>query len=93
MRTLFVPFGSFHSRYGLLLYLTLTVLSYLRTNNSLSSFTPRAQCEDYGQVAIYKGTIPGAGHSFSLDSGHTFITGKVGGLFVLPVFAVLIATD
>lgn len=34
------------------------------------------KCEDYGQVAIYKGTIPGAGHSFSLDSGHTFITGK-----------------
>jgi len=33
-------------------------------------------CEDYGQLAIYKGTIPGSPHSFTLDDHHTFFTGK-----------------
>ena len=33
-------------------------------------------CEDYGQVAIYKGTIPGHPHSYILDHGHMFVTGK-----------------
>ncbi len=33
-------------------------------------------CEDYGQVAIYNGTIPGHPHSFSLDDHHRFFTGK-----------------
>ena len=33
-------------------------------------------CEDYGQVAVYKGTIPGHPHSFALDDHHNFITGK-----------------
>lgn len=33
-------------------------------------------CEDYGQIAIYNGTIPGHPHSFALDDHHNFITGK-----------------
>ena len=33
-------------------------------------------CEDYGQVARYKGTVPGSPHSFVLDDHHTFYTGK-----------------
>ncbi len=33
-------------------------------------------CEDYGQVATYKGTIPESPHSFELDDHHEFITGK-----------------
>lgn len=33
-------------------------------------------CEDYGQVAIYNGSIPGHPHSFALDDHHNFITGK-----------------
>ncbi len=33
-------------------------------------------CEDYGQVATYKGTLPNFPHSFPLDSGHTFLAGK-----------------
>ena len=33
-------------------------------------------CEDYGQVAVYLGTIPGYSHSFDLDDHHRFITGK-----------------
>ncbi len=34
------------------------------------------RCEDYGQIAIYKGTIPGFPHFFELDDHHRFITGK-----------------
>lgn len=33
-------------------------------------------CEDYGQACKYKGTIPGAPHSYALDDHHTFQTGK-----------------
>lgn len=33
-------------------------------------------CEDYGQVATYKGTIKNAPHAFTLDDHHTFFTGK-----------------
>jgi len=33
-------------------------------------------CEDYGQTAIYRGTIPGYPHRFVLDDHHEFITGK-----------------
>ena len=33
-------------------------------------------CEDYGQFAIYKGTIKDSPHSFSLDDHHTFYKNK-----------------
>ncbi|MDR3305494.1 MAG: methyltransferase domain-containing protein [Clostridiales Family XIII bacterium] len=33
-------------------------------------------CEDYGQVAYYKGTIEGYPHFFDLDGQHRFFTGK-----------------
>ena len=33
-------------------------------------------CEDYGQIAIYDGSIPGYPHFFDLDDHHRFITGK-----------------
>ncbi len=33
-------------------------------------------CEDYGQVATYRGTIPESPHAFTLDDHHTFRTGK-----------------
>jgi hypothetical protein len=33
-------------------------------------------CEDYGQVAIYQGTIPGCPHKFILDDHHVFIAKK-----------------
>ncbi len=33
-------------------------------------------CEDYGQVAVYRGSIPGYPHAFELDDHHRFITGK-----------------
>jgi arsenite methyltransferase len=33
-------------------------------------------CEDYGQVALYKGSIEGYRHSYDLDKNHTLITGK-----------------
>ena len=34
------------------------------------------KCEDYGQVAVYNGTIQDSEFSFKLDDHHTFITGK-----------------
>ncbi|MFV2071770.1 MAG: methyltransferase domain-containing protein [Thermoanaerobaculales bacterium] len=34
------------------------------------------RCEDYGQIARYLGTIPGAPHAFHLDDHHEFATGK-----------------
>jgi len=33
-------------------------------------------CEDYGQIAVYKGTVEHAPHRFVLDDHHTFVTGK-----------------
>ncbi|MCK0745893.1 methyltransferase domain-containing protein [Chromohalobacter nigrandesensis] len=33
-------------------------------------------CEDYGQVAIYKGNLPEAPDRFVLDHGHAFDTGR-----------------
>jgi SAM-dependent methyltransferase len=33
-------------------------------------------CEDYGQVAVYLGSIPGYPHAFDLDDHHRFIQGK-----------------
>ncbi len=33
-------------------------------------------CEDYGQVAVYQGTIPESPHRFVLDDHHTFTAGK-----------------
>ncbi len=47
-----------------------------------SSMTVRAfklpledRCEDYGQVARYRGTVPGEPHAFTLDDHHVFRTG------------------
>lgn len=34
------------------------------------------RCEDYGQVATYRGTIPDHPHAFVLDDHHRFETGK-----------------
>jgi len=33
-------------------------------------------CEDYGQIAVYNGGIPGHPHFFDLDDHHRFYTGK-----------------
>ena len=33
-------------------------------------------CEDYGQVAIYRGSVPESPHAFELDDHHTFVSGK-----------------
>jgi arsenite methyltransferase len=34
------------------------------------------RCEDFGQVATYRGTVPEAPHAFDLDDHHRFVTGK-----------------
>lgn len=33
-------------------------------------------CEDYGQVATYRGTIPGSEGAYTLDCGHAFEAGR-----------------
>ena len=33
-------------------------------------------CEDYGQTATYRGTVPYHPHRFVLDDHHEFVTGK-----------------
>jgi SAM-dependent methyltransferase len=33
-------------------------------------------CEDYGQAARYRGTLPGAAAAYALDDHHTFAAGK-----------------
>jgi arsenite methyltransferase len=33
-------------------------------------------CEDYGQVAVYRGTIPGHPHAYELDDHHVLETGR-----------------
>ena len=33
-------------------------------------------CEDYGQVAVYRGTVPGHPHAFDFDMNNHFVTGK-----------------
>eukprot|EP00200_Dunaliella_tertiolecta_P001860 CAMPEP_0202348770 /NCGR_PEP_ID=MMETSP1126-20121109/6548_1 /ASSEMBLY_ACC=CAM_ASM_000457 /TAXON_ID=3047 /ORGANISM="Dunaliella tertiolecta, Strain CCMP1320" /LENGTH=384 /DNA_ID=CAMNT_0048940485 /DNA_START=177 /DNA_END=1331 /DNA_ORIENTATION=+ len=33
-------------------------------------------CEDYGQMAVYKGTIPGHTHAYVLDDHHKFVKNK-----------------
>lgn len=34
------------------------------------------RCEDYGQFAVYKGTIEGYPHAYQLDDHHKFVTNK-----------------
>lgn len=34
------------------------------------------RCEDYGQIAVYQGTIPELPHAFRLDDHHLFETGR-----------------
>jgi len=34
------------------------------------------RCEDFGQVAVYRGSIPEFPHFFDLDDHHHFVTGK-----------------
>lgn len=50
---------------------------------TFSSLTVRAfklpledRCEDFGQIATYKGTIPGLPHTFQLDDHHVFESGR-----------------
>ena len=38
--------------------------------------TMEDRCEDYGQVATYRGTIPDLPHAFVLDDHHRFETGR-----------------
>lgn len=48
------------------------------TNDRLFKIPGRLEtlCEDYGQVAVYKGSIPGHSSGYDLDDHHRLVTGK-----------------
>lgn len=49
---------------------------YSKTIRAFKLDSLEDQCEDYGQIAIYRGTIPHQPHTFDLDDEHRFVTGK-----------------
>lgn len=49
---------------------------YSLTIRAFKIFDLEDRCEDYGQIAIYKGTIDGFPHNFPLDDHHNFVTNK-----------------
>lgn len=49
---------------------------YSITYNIFKISSLETLCEDYGQYAIYKGTIPTKEHYYILDNHHKFITNK-----------------
>ena len=49
------------------------------------------RCEDYGQVAIYKGTIPGAAHQFKSFDLTAQLDHPLGGLLSLPAVTVTLS--
>ncbi|OIP84932.1 MAG: methyltransferase type 11 [Porphyromonadaceae bacterium CG2_30_38_12] len=53
---------------GLIEFMSLTVRAF--------KLDLEDRCEDFGQVAVYKGTIPNYPHYFELDDHHKFVTGK-----------------
>ncbi|MCB9639750.1 MAG: methyltransferase domain-containing protein [Myxococcales bacterium] len=57
------------ARIGMVTFASLTVRAF-----KIASLEDR--CEDFGQVATYKGTISGAPHRFALDDHHLFETGR-----------------
>lgn len=56
------------ARIGMIDFTSITVRAF-----KLETLEDR--CEDYGQVAYYKGTVAGAPHTFTLDDHHVFRTG------------------
>jgi SAM-dependent methyltransferase len=53
-----------------------TVVFYSTTVRAFNLAPLEDACEDYGQVATYKGTIPECPHRFTLDDHHLFEAGK-----------------
>jgi len=49
---------------------------YSITIRAFKLYNLEDRCEDYGQIAIYKGNIAEFPHYFELDNHHRFITGK-----------------
>lgn len=66
-----VPIGdpSLKRKIGMIDFQSLTIRAF-----KLASLEDA--CEDYGQVAVYLGTMPDHPHTFELDDHHSFVTGK-----------------
>lgn len=50
--------------------------SYSMTIRAFKLDTLEDICEDYGQIAVYKGSLPESPHRFVLDDHHIFFAGK-----------------
>ena len=61
--------GELEARIGMVSFLSATVRAFKIAD--LEDL-----CEDYGQAAVYLGTLPGMPHAFVLDDHHAFPTGK-----------------
>jgi len=68
-RSLSVGRDDIKSKIGPTGFMSLTVRAF-----KIKSLEDR--CEDFGQIATYRGTIPHAPHTFALDDHHEFVTGK-----------------
>ncbi|NJL30458.1 MAG: methyltransferase domain-containing protein [Phycisphaerales bacterium] len=67
-RTIILGNPSIEARIGMIDFHSVTVRAFKLELEDI--------CEDYGQVAIYQGTIPDHPHYFDLDDHHRFVTGK-----------------
>lgn len=68
-RNLSVASDDVRERVGTARFASLTIRAF-----KLDSLEDR--CEDFGQIATYRGTIPQAPHALRLDDHHEFITAK-----------------
>lgn len=68
-RLLTIDDPSIEAKIGMARFCSITVRAF-----KLASLEDR--CEDYGQVARYRGTVEHMPHAFVLDDHHTFPTGK-----------------
>lgn len=67
-RALSIDNADLESRLGLIPFCSATIRAF--------KLDLEDRCEDFGQVAVYRGTIPEHPHGFALDDHHRFETGK-----------------
>ncbi|MDO9264855.1 MAG: methyltransferase domain-containing protein [Desulfosalsimonadaceae bacterium] len=68
-RRIFIDNPEVESKIGMVDFYSMTVRAFKL--NELEDI-----CEDYGQVAVYQGSVPHHPHFFDLDDHHRFFTGK-----------------
>lgn len=67
-RALSIDNADLESRLGLIPFCSATIRAF--------RLDLEDRCEDFGQIALYRGTLPEHPHNFALDDHHRFETGK-----------------